>query len=153
MSDLLSSSDKLELGNVFNDLHDTFARPITIFRQNEQIVIANSLDNNYIWDQAPNNTTTQTVIVSGVFNARILYADDQKLDQFKSISRNGSEDQILSSLEAGDVRIKLDPTGHAFISNAKRAVFDGFTFDIKTSPRPHGLFTPQFFTYILKKVN
>ena len=153
MSDLFTPSEKLELGNNFNDIHDTWGRPITMFRQNEQIVIAESLDNNYIWDTAPNNTTTQTVILSGVFNARVLYGKDQKLEPFKSISLNRSEDQILTSVEAGDVRLKLDPTGAAFINSAKRATLDGFIFEITTSPRPHGLFTPQFFTYYLKKIN
>jgi hypothetical protein len=51
------------------------------------------------------------------------------------------------------VRLKLDVSGSAYLADAKNVVFDGTMFEKATSKRPHGLFTGQYYTYFLKKVN
>lgn len=153
MADLFSSSEKIELSNPFNDIHDTFSRPIYIYKVADQVVIYNNPNHNFIWDAAPENSETQTTVVSGQFDARIKYGTEQKKDNFSSETRNNAEEQNTSELELGMVRIKLDPSGAEFLIGAKRIKFDDEIFEIKTSKRPHGLFTTQFYTFFLKKIN
>jgi hypothetical protein len=153
MSSLFTDSEKYNLSSIFNDIHDTFSRPIYIYKKAKQVVISNEPTHNFLWDSAPSNSTTSVELVSGVFNARILYGKEQKMDQFDSATNNNAVAQNTSSLEMGMVRIKLDPTGSAFIGDAQRVMFDNEIFEVTSSVRPHGLFTPQFYTYFLKKLN
>jgi hypothetical protein len=132
-----------------NDLHATFARPISIFRQAQKIIISTTPNHNFIWDSSPTNDIVSNVAVSGVFQARIAYNKLQNRNQFGA----DKGDQVNFKIFEGDVRIKLDPTGAAFLDGATRAEFDGGIFEITTSVRPHGLFVPNFYTYFLKKLN
>ena len=124
-----------------------------MYKRADQVVISNEPTHNFLWDQAPSNSTTEATLVSGVFQARILYGSDQKRDQFDSATNNNSVAQNTANVEMGTVRLKLDPTGSAFIQGAERITFDGDIFEVTSSKRPHGLFTPQYFTYFLKKLN
>lgn len=151
--DLFSASEKLSLSNTFNDLHDTFSRPIFMYKKANEVVIYNNPEHNFLWNDAPSNSTTETTVESGSFPARILYGRDQKRENFGANTNNNAEGQNQSTLEMGMVRIKLDPTGAAFLGDAERVKFDNEIFEVITSARPHGLFTTQFYTYYLKKLN
>jgi hypothetical protein len=87
-----------------------------------------------------------------ITNSNVLHLE-QKEQSFVSAKVGGGEDQIPARLELGMVRIKLDPAGASFISDAKRVQFDNDTFQIMTSKRPHGLFDPKWYTFFLKKLN
>ena len=149
----LSQIEQDVLAANFYDLHETFGRPIYIFRQRDEVVISENPDHNFIWSEAPSNTETSYTVVSGLFKARILYGKEQKEQNFASPKAGNTDDQNSSRLEMGEVRIKLDPTGAEFLTNAQRVSFDGEIFQIYTSERPHGLFAPKFYTFFLKKLN
>jgi hypothetical protein len=153
MPSLFSQTEKDSLSSVFSTLHDTFSRPIYIFKQRDETIITENPNHNFLWESAPSNTETQSVIVSGVFNARILYGKEQKQQNFVSPKIGGAEDQNSSRLEMGEVRIKLDATGAAFLGGAQRVKFDDEVFQITSSKRPHGLFEPKWYTFFLKKLN
>ncbi len=149
--DLFTQAEKTEYSNYFNDIHDTFARPIFMFKKRDELVITDNPNHSYVWDAAPMNTETVSTLVSGIFNARILYSTKQEKGFLLSKS---NQDQIgTADTFEGDVRIKLDPTGAAFIGDSQRVKFDGFLFDISSNPRPHGLFTPKWETFYLKRTN
>lgn len=152
MASFLSDSEKDSLGLPFFDLHDTFARPITIWKTAQQIVIVSNPSYNFLFPSRQSEEI-QEVPVSGVFMARIKYGDKQTKSQFESLDSNKISDQINVELEDGMVRIKLDETGAAFIEGAQRVTLDGQIFMVETSPRPHGLFDPKFKTFYLKKSN
>lgn len=150
----LTDAQKNSLSNHFYDLHATFARPITIFKTAQETVAVSNPDNNYLFANAPFNSTVATVIQSGVFPARIQYGKKEQLNQFNA----GPNMQNQIWLQEGEVRIKLDPTGAAFFAGCERVTFDGTVFKMSTSDRPHGLFIPsgsppKFYTYYLTKLN
>lgn len=147
-SSLLSAAYKTTLNNVFNDIHQTFGRPITIYQSAQEVVLVTNADNNFLYQQAPTNSITSTVIQSGVYLARILYGKRQTTNQFSS--PGNMQNQI--ELSEGQVRIKMDPTGSAFLAKAERIQFDGVTYKLDSDPRYHGLFDPNFRTTYLKKV-
>ena len=143
---LISASDKNSLNNVFNSMHATFGRPITIYQSATETVLVTNADNNFLYQQAPMNSITSTVIQSGVYLARILWGKKEDLVPFAG----GGLTQNQIRLQEGHARIKIDPTGAAYIANAERIVFDNYTMMIDASPRPHGLFDPNFRTLYLK---
>ena len=145
-SSLISATDKNSLNNVFNSIHATFGRPITIYQSATETVLVTNPDNNFLYQQAPMNSLTSTVIQSGVYLARILWGKKEDLVPFAG----GGLAQNQIRLQEGHARIKLDPTGAAYIASAERIVFDNYTMMIDTSPRPHGLFDSNFRTLYLK---
>lgn len=154
MSDFFTSAEKLEFSNLFNDLHDTFSYPIYIFKQRDELVITDNPNHSYVWDNAPTNTQTVTTFVSGTFNARVLYGKTQERNFISTRQSDRGEDQIGAEVFEGDVRLKLDPTGAAFIKEAQRVTFNDSLFEVKTETRHHGLFAPnKWQTFYLKKVN
>ncbi len=148
----LTSSQKTVLNDEFNNIHATFGRPITIYQTAVETVLVTNSGNNYLFENAPNNSLTQTVIQSGVFLARVLYGKRENMTPFNASQHNGASDQPMIRLSEGEVRIKLDPTGAAFLASCARVQFDNTIFDVVTDKRPHGLFTPNFETFFLKKV-
>lgn len=154
MSSFLSDSQKDSLGNQFFKLHDTFARPITIWKNAQQTVISSNPSNNYLFEKAPFNDTTQKVLVSGTFMARILYDKYELLTQFNGTSASaGSANQVNLKRENGGVRIQVDITGANYLFDAQTVTFDGEIFDISSTERPHGLFPPKFYSFYLNKLN
>lgn len=156
MTQLISDSDKATLQLVMKDLHDTFARDVVIWKTAKQTIISTNPEHNMFFESAPINDNVQNVPVSGTFKARILYGVKQSRKQF-FVREGHGEDQINAELEVGQVRIKLEADGANFIKDAVRVTLDGEIFNVDTSSRPHGLFTPNlpgfFYTFYLTKLN
>lgn len=151
--DLLTSTQKGELNAQMYNIHDTFGRDITIWKTAKQIVISTNPEHNFLFESNPTSSTVEEIPVSGVFKARILYAPNQQKNQMAATHDGRGGQQLGIEMEQGSVRIKLDPTGAAFISDAQRVTFDGQIFTVESSPRFHGVFGSQFQTFTLKKVN
>lgn len=149
----LTQAQKTSYNNEFNNLHATFGRPISIYQKAQEVVVVSNPANNFFFNGAPTNDIEDSIVQSGVFLARIKYGSRENLTPFNTNQQNNASDQINIRLQEGEVRIKLDPTGAAFIAGADRIVFDGTIFENVTSKRPHGLFDPNFETFYLKKLN
>lgn len=150
---LVTNQQKTEWNNVFNDIQATFGRPIVIFKTAVETVIYSNPNHNFLFDgDVPFNTETEKIVQSGIFLARIKYGSRENLTPFNSVVTNKTEDQNIIRLKEGEVRIKLDPTGSAFLNGCERVTFDGTIFNVETDKRPHGLFEPNFDTFYLKKI-
>ena len=149
----LSTTQKDILGNEFFNIHQTFGRPITIWRTAEQIVLVSNPSNNYLFESAPFNDTTQPILVSGTFLARIKYPTKTPAVLFNASTAAQNADQTNLQHEDNDVRITVDATGSAYLFDAKKVTFDDEIFSINSSDRPHGLFAPKFYDYVLRKLN
>ena len=88
MANLLSDADKEKLGNVFQDLHDTFSRDILVYKEAKKVVINTTMEHNPIYGE---------------------YARSDSAVQSTSLTvPNGS---FESDGEAGDgVDLKISPT-------------------------------------------
>lgn len=152
MSSLISDAQKDILGSQFFSVHDTFARPIAIYKNAKQTIISTKQTNNYMFENAPTNDVVQNVQVSGIFMARILYDKEEMLKQFSSANL-GPDSQVNLLREDGGVRIQVDYTGAQYLFGAQLVTFDGEIFNINSTQRPHGLFAPKFYTFYLAKLN
>lgn len=134
---------------LLQDVHDTFARDIIVWKKAKEIVISTNPKHNFMFQSSPNNTKVEHIPVSGLFKARVLYGDSQKKNPISSPGREG-EDQIGLTMPQGTVRLKIDNSGYNFVKDATRITLDGSVFEIDSDPRPHGLFEPKFTTIYLK---
>lgn len=143
----ISDSDKDSYNNEFNNLQATFGRPIAIFRTATEIVVSTNNDHNFLFQGAPNNDQVIETVQSGVFIACVYYGKKQVRPPFRGVSTQQPE----IAIEEGEVRIRLDPTGAAYLAGADRVTVDGNILKCTTSPRPEGLFNPNFYTFFFKK--
>lgn len=155
MSSLFNATEKAELDALINDVSDTFARPLVLIKSAEQVVVSDNPNHSFVFSQAPTNSVTEVTPITGYFSGRIWYEQRQPTDFLKAfgVGQSRGGDQLPNHLNNGMARLKLEPSGAAFMADTKRVQFDGFTFTIESTPRPHGLFTPKFYTYWLKQTN
>tara|TARA_R100000152_G_C6700377_1_gene130035 strand:+ start:253 stop:711 length:459 start_codon:yes stop_codon:yes gene_type:complete len=147
MASLLSSAQKTALQSAFNDLHDTFARDIFIYKEAQSTIISTNPSYNPIYQE--NNAQSKTVkrkVISASFKARITYDTDRSQSNLTSPE---VESQLKLKLPDGYVRIKVAKDGYDYLKDAKRVEFDGRKFSIESDVRPHGLFEPTHYTFFL----
>ncbi len=150
----LPQSTQTFINDQMNNLHATFGRPIVIYRTATQIIIDSKPDNNYMFGGAPSNSETMIIQSSGIFLARVLYGKKQDLAVFDNARFRGSSEQNNLFLQEGEARLKLDPTGAAFIEGCENVVFDGNIMTLVQSKRPHSVIgPPNFFDFYVKKLN
>lgn len=146
MAGFLTQGQKDNIEAIIDRIHDTFARPITVFKIGTRTAIASSQNYNFIYRQQSANTATTEV--SQTFQARIKYisADEELLPD-----PNAGQDKII--LPAGSVKIKVNLEGYNYMKEAKRVELDGFRFSIKSNGKPLGMFGPQYYEFLLLPID
>ena len=144
---LISDSEKQQLNAVIDDIHETFAREITVFKEASQIVIITDPNFNPLYNTAGQTTSIVNTPVSGTFKARIKYEDDIGK---KYWSEGGLDSQIKLEVVVGTVRLKIDAAAYDFIKDGRRFDVDGKRYVLNSTFRPHGLFDNQYYTLYLK---
>jgi hypothetical protein len=151
MTSFLNSSQKGELQSVFQHVHDTFSRPVYYFKEAKSVVLTTNPSFNPIYQQTSSpEQTIKKVIQTGEFQARIQYDTDKSEDR---LSTHEIDSQLKLRIPDGYVRIKVDEVGYKQLKSTKRLEFDGRRFSVESDVRPHGLFTPSYYTFFLLPVD
>ncbi len=145
MGSLISDSDKTDIGNVFNDIHDTFARPVTVFQKKNEIFVATNSTYNALYGRLTNQQTKRQTVTQTVVQARIKYNQDQK-----EIDLPGSRAQGNVPLVEGLVRVKIDKAGYDLLKKASNIEVDGQALRIVTDAGRIGPFEVHFYTIYLR---
>jgi len=150
MTSFLSDGEKKALSEQFNDLHDTFAREIVVYKEAKKIVVSTDPGYNYIYNEtSAAETSIKNVPQKISMMARILYDDNRDTEYYGEFSASTKIKRVAS---ASRVRIKLKKDDYLVFKDAKRIEFDGRMFLIDSDPRAHGLFDVYFYTLYLKPV-
>jgi hypothetical protein len=144
---LLSTSEKEQLNAAFDDIHETFAREITVYKEASQIVIITDPNFNPLYNTAGQTTSYVNTPIYRTFKARIFYNDDFTKDYW---TESKVEGQFKMQTVTGSVRIKLRAIDYDFIKEGIRFDIDGKRFVLISSLRPHGLIGVQYYTIYLK---
>jgi hypothetical protein len=135
----------------FADLHDTFSREITVYKNAKRVAIASSPSFNAIYGNSGATNTSEYQTVSATFSARIYYL---KMDEeFFSNYSAETESQNKIIMPNGSVKIVVDPQGYLFIKEARKVEFDGITFSIRSDGNPIGLFSNQYYEFFLTPID
>jgi len=145
---LLSASEKSQLNAAFDDIHETFAREITVYKEASQIVIITDPNFNPLYNTAGQTTSYVNTPIYRTFKARIFYNDDFTKDYWEY--RGGVDGQFKMQTVTGSVRIKMRAEDYDFIKEGIRFDIDGKRFVLISSLRPHGLIGVQYYTIYLK---
>ena len=146
MTDLFSENEKYELDKVFDDLHDTFGREITIFKKSQKVFVATNSTYNALYSKTKNQKGIEKVVEAIKIKARIAYAGS-----FEN-ARSNDENEILGlDIPSDHVRIKLNLEGYNLIKQAKDIEIDGELFDIVSDASKSGLFSVRYYNVLLKR--
>lgn len=142
MAGFLSENQKNNIKSIIDQIHDTFAREITVFKIGQRTAISSSPTYNALYRQQSSNTSTTEV--SKAFFARIKYVD---MNEELLKNPNPGQDKII--MPTGVVKIKVNLEGFNYVKEAKRVELDGRRFSIKSDGKPLGMFGPQYYEFIL----
>ena len=150
MGSLLTTAEKTTCNDAMDDLHDTFARNVTVYKDAVITVSTPNQSYNTIYGNAGATTPITYTPQSSTVSARILYGKNYPEDYFADSQSNS---QLKIFLPEGKVRMILKAADYSTVSQAKRIEFDSQRFAIDSDFRAHGVFGAQFYTIYLKSVS
>lgn len=148
MGSLIPESDKARIANVFNDIHDTFAREVTVFQQDNKIFVATNATYNALYNRLQNQTDSRVTVTQSTVMARIKYEQNQR-----EIDLPGSRAQVNVPLGEGVVRVKIELAGYNLFKKATKIEIDGEAFRIVSDASKVGPFKVQFYTLYLRRAD
>lgn len=148
MGSLIPDSEKQNIANVFDDMHDTFGRDIVVYQRDNEIFVATSSTYNALYSRVKNAPTSRTKVTSTTVKARILYRKEQK-----EMDLPGTKSQINVQMDEGTVRVKIDEAGYKLFTQAAKIEIDGEVFRIVSDPAKVGPFVVKFYTLFLRRAD
>ena len=146
MASLISAAEKAVYSQVLVDLADTFEVDITIYKMPTETVI--TTDDNYNQFFKNSEAFIEYTPNSQTFKARLLFNKKQELQHD---NQGAQSQQIDLTQELGELRIKVRPEAVEWLQSNQNITVNGENFELASAPRPHGLFTTQFYTFYLKR--
>jgi hypothetical protein len=146
---LISDSQKTAIKSISDDIHETFARNITVYKDGVKILIASSQEYNGIYGKTySGESSTSTTSESHTVKARIKYINANE----ESMSDGQINSQFGIEVIDGSVRITVDASGFNILKEAKRCEFEGGKYKIVTKGNPTGIFGPQYYHFYLQPI-
>lgn len=146
MADLISNSDKNSFDNVFDDIHDTFAREITIFKKQKQIFIATNSTYNALYSRIKNEKGSDKVVEVIKIKARIAYAGN-----FEFLRQNNENEILGIDIPSDHIRIKVNEQGFNIIKQATDIEVDGELFNVNSDAAKSGMFSVKYYNILLRR--
>ena len=146
MSGLIPEDQKKSIDDVFDDIHDTFAREITMFKKEKQVFVATNNTYNALYSRIKNEKGSNKVVEEIKIKARVAYAGN-----FEFLRQN-SENEIMGiDIPSDHIRIKLNKEGYDILKQATDIEIDGELFNVSSDPAKSGMFSVKYFNILLKR--
>lgn len=148
MPSYLTDAEKAALATDFNDVADTFLRAFTVYQEPQKTVIVTDPNWNPYQSFNQNATGIRNTPIPNVISGRILYDKSQEWSFVRPFAGRGVDEGQLKVKDqvTRSVRIKVDASGAALLTTSKQVEIDGNRFTLESVPRPHGLFSPNYYT-------
>ena len=144
MTDLLSSGEKSAFDGVFDDLHDTFAREIVIYKKSKKVFVATNSTYNALYSRIKNEKGSEKTVEAFTLKARIAYSGNS--------GKETQENEILGfDIPVDHVRIKINSTGYDLIKEASEIEVDGYLHDVVSDASKAGMFSIKYYNVLLKR--
>tara|TARA_R110001592_G_scaffold78476_1_gene235350 strand:+ start:381 stop:839 length:459 start_codon:yes stop_codon:yes gene_type:complete len=146
---LISDSQKSTIKAIIDDIHETFARNITVYEEGKKILISASSEYNGIYGKTSSGTaSTSKTSVTHTIKARIKYINARE----QNLSDGNISSQLGIETIDGSVRITVDQSGFVILKEAKRCEFEGRKYTIESKGNPTGIFGPQYYHFYLSPI-
>lgn len=150
---LISNAERAVYRAAIDDVHDTFARDIVVWRKSAQVL--NSQDSNFDAFNDQSNSSISYTSSSQIFKARIKYIDRQQLEAELRAGDPGIGTSRIPLTESFQlVRIKVTRAARDYIEGCEKINLsdDNLDYVVYTIQRPHGVFEPTYYTYYLQSL-
>jgi hypothetical protein len=144
----ISAAQKSFINSAMDNIHETFAREITIIMNPIVVVISTSPSYNSFYKRDLDKTNYSDLTPqSFTFKARIKYISNTQgvfpgtLDQQKVIYPTGS------------VQVKVQYDAYVKLKEARKVDLDGRRYSIASDYKPVGMFGPQYYSFLLSPVD
>ena len=146
---LISDSQKNTIKAIIDDIHQTFARDITVYEEGKKILISASSEYNGIYGKTSSGAaSTSRTSVTHTIKARIKYINARE----QNLSDGSISSQLGVETMDGSVRITVDGSGFIILKEAKRCEFEGRKYTIESKGNPTGIFGPQYYHFYLSPI-
>lgn len=149
MTDLISSGEKENIQDAFEDIHDTFKRPVYVYTNNEGTFVGIGFDDNSAFGDDDGRTTRPNLTKSTIY-ARIKYLDKPYL---ATIQDQDIGAQLKVEFPEGTIRLKVARADYETLRKATRLEVDGQAYTLRSEPAKRGPFKNNFFTIYLQRSN
>jgi hypothetical protein len=151
MSSLLSQAQKNVANQAIDNLHETFAREITVIDEIANVNIQNPDDYNPLSD-AKNPEVTYTANQT-IIPARIKYIDKADSEAELIFHGQGGSKAVSTALrqDYGIVRIKVDKQYTDLVKNSTKIIVDGKDCQLLMNYNPISLFDINFSVFYLSR--
>lgn len=143
MASLLTASHKAQIAAVFDDMHDTFSRDITIYKEGEAVLIGIDDDYNYLYDRRKDSKAQTPALQKYTTKARIKYFGEQEKD--------GAGKDIGLRMAYGEIRLKIDSAAYDLIRSAAKIEVDGQLYRLRSDAARTGPFSAQYYVVYLQR--
>lgn len=144
----ISDAQKSFINSAMDNIHETFAREITIIMNPIVVVISTSPSYNSFYKRDLDKTNYSDLTPqSFTFKARIKYISNTQgvfpgtLDQQKVIYPTGS------------VQVKVQYDAYVKLKEARKVDLDGRRYSIASDYKPVGMFGPQYYSFLLSPID
>lgn len=154
MPSLISEFRQNSIEAVLQNLHDTFSKEITVYKNAQGICVSSSPTYNSIYGDKGPTQSIEYETISKTFMARIYFVKSDQEFFYNGRGLNGSNDKLI--LPQGFVKIIVDKEAFLFIKEARKVEFDGVVYSIRSAgnhANPEGLFNNIFYEFHLTPLN
>lgn len=144
----LTQGQKDTVDNLIQNVHATFAIPVTVIKINKKTSLSSNPNYNSIYRQGQTNVVETEE--SREIQARVRYIKmgEEIFNESDGSSQTSVQSRII--MPAGSIRMKVDESGHTYMQDCKRVEISGKRYILFHGPRPIGFFDKQaFWEYFL----
>lgn len=146
MEQLFTAQDKSEINSMFDLLHDTFSKTITVYHDAKK-TITKDVGFNSVYGTVGSTESISYETVSYTVEARISF--DRVLTE-QSFSEVNSSIRVDRGLGRAKVTVKI--ADYDKINGAKRVDYLGTKYYIISDNRPQGFFDTRFYSFYIQPV-
>ena len=153
MAGFISSVDEADFQSAMGLLHTTYAKPVTIYQTEQQVVVSTDPSYNFIYNASPNSSDVIDIIQSGVYNMRIHYPRKFELENLSAVGINGGGNQINMQKSNYLVKLIVDSGAKNILQSCNKVMFNDVFYQMQSDPKPHGTVGYQFYNFYLSALN
>jgi hypothetical protein len=144
----ISAAQKSFINSAMDNIHETFAREITVIMNPIVVVISTSPSYNSFYKRDLDKTNYSDLTPqSFTFKARITYLNgDQSVFP-------GAQAQQKIIYPTGSVKIKVQYDAYLKLKEARKVDLDGRRYSIVSDYKPYGMFGPQYYSFLLSPID
>jgi hypothetical protein len=143
MAGFISDAQKVAIKGIVDKIHETFARPIVVYRFGQKTTFKTVESYNKLYKKSNPQEQVELNRNSRTIMARIQYQTFDQTDFFQ----NQTQEKIV--IPEGVVYLKVDKEAYVYMHDAKTVEFDDRTFSIQSPGQPLGMFGPQYYKFTL----